>query len=102
LGDMVGGWSAKLMKWVAPVVLLNIIMVRNHYSVDVILGVVISHVVWDVMKIKEESKIQEFIQMENQLKQKMDVFNDVDEFEFTKEPSTDNKSQQVEIELASV
>jgi len=52
---VMNGWSAKLAKYlVTPIVLINIVMKRNHYSLDIILGLAIGELVWRLVKTKEK------------------------------------------------
>lgn len=50
LSEIIKGYSCLVTKIVTVIVLINIIMVRNHYSVDVIMAVLFSELTWALLK----------------------------------------------------
>jgi len=65
--QIASGWGLQLIKFVTPFILINIIMVRNHYSVDVFLGVAVSQLIWDKLSSSDTGTFQEIVREENLL-----------------------------------
>lgn len=60
ISDIIGKFTAYSCRVIVFIVLLNIIMIKNHYSVDVFLGIVVAEFVWDRVMAREKNTIDEY------------------------------------------
>jgi hypothetical protein len=62
---LIKGWSSLILKVVVFLTFINIIMTRNHYSVDVILGIIIGELLWrNFLSNANEGNLKEEMQKE--------------------------------------
>jgi len=55
---LIGKFTSVFLKIVVPIVLFNIIMIKNHYSVDVFLGILVAEYIWEKVMNKEKNLIE--------------------------------------------
>jgi len=60
ISRIMGRCTAAYLNLIVPFILFNIVMMKNHYSVDVFLGLIIADYIWGIVMAKYEKLISEY------------------------------------------